>query len=85
MHTETHQTQMNDLWWFIHHIRSATFSLDGIKQALVSENCVDILQEIVSTNTSSNNKEDVLEKLKISVDLIILLLGDGELDKSILK
>jgi hypothetical protein len=59
--------------------------LDGIKQALVSENCVDILQEIVSTNTSSNNKEDVLEKLKISVDLIILLLGDGELDKSILK
>ncbi|CAB3998818.1 rap1 GTPase-GDP dissociation stimulator 1 isoform X2 [Paramuricea clavata] len=48
---------------------------DGIKQALVSENCVDILQEIVSTNTSSNNK-DVLEKLKISVDLIILLLGD---------
>jgi hypothetical protein len=51
----------------------------------VSENCVDILQEIVSTNTSSNNKEDVLEKLKISVDLIILLLGDGELDKSILK
>jgi NAD kinase len=54
-------------------------SLDGIKQALVSENCVDILQEIISLNISSSNNKDVLERLKISVDLIILLLGDGEL------
>ena len=39
---------------------------------------MDILQEIISTNISC--KDDVLEKLKISVDLIILLLGDGELN-----
>ena len=48
----------------------------------MSENCVDVFQEIISTNTSSNNKEDVLEKLKTSVDLIILLLGDGKLNTS---
>ena len=49
---------------------------------LVSENCVDILQEIISTNTSSNNEEGLLQKLKTSVDIIILLLGDGKLSVS---
>jgi hypothetical protein len=51
----------------------------------VSENCVDILQEIISLNISSSNNKDVLEKLKISVDLIILLLGDGELITILVK
>lgn len=48
---------------------------------MVAEDCVDILQEIISTNLSSNDKEDILEKLKMAVDLIILLLGDGEFSK----
>ena len=46
---------------------------------------MDILQEIISTSILSNNKEDMLEKLKISVDLIILLLGDGKLKKTTIR
>lgn len=50
---------------------------DDIKKALVQENCVDILQEIISTNMAcSSEDKDLIQKLRVAVDLIILLLGD---------
>lgn len=47
--------------------------------ALVEENCVDILQEIITVNHSCNTEgKELIKKLKVAVDLIILLLGDGK-------
>ena len=46
--------------------------------ALVKDKCVDVLQEIISKNNSFVEEDkDLRKKLKVAVDLIIILLGDG--------
>ncbi|XP_046860030.1 rap1 GTPase-GDP dissociation stimulator 1-like isoform X2 [Xenia sp. Carnegie-2017] len=51
---------------------------EDTKHVLLSGNCFEVLQEIVLTNMTSENTGNLLEKLKVSVNLIILLLGDDD-------